>query len=149
MSYTSDSLTEGEVILFNSSFSKAYLWLDLISCSAVSIFLGAITNSPTVFTVMMVIFFIMAIPKLIRYFTEEYSITSRKILTKSGLISRNTDELPLKTIEGIDVKQSILDRILGAGTVVITGRGTQRVSFEGVDNPVSVKKQIEANMYVG
>ena len=148
MSYTSDNLTQGEVILFNSSFSKAYLWFDLISCSAVSILLASITNSSTVYVVMMIIFFMMSIPKLIRYFTEEYSITSRKILSKSGWISRNTDELPLKVIEGIDVKQTVIDRILGAGTLIVTGRGTQRVTFEGVDNPIAVKKQLEENIYV-
>ena len=68
------------------------------------------------------------------------------MLAKSGLISRSTDELQLKKIEGCDVKQGIIERMLGYGSVVLSGTGSQKVVFEGVDNPLIIKKLIDSKI---
>ena len=85
---------------------------------------------------------VLMISALINVYTTEYGITDRKVIAKSGLISRKVDELRLDKFEGADVKQSILGRIFGFGDVVFSGTGSQKVSFAWVPNPLEVKRTI-------
>lgn len=79
----------------------------------------------------------------INYYFTEYALTDKKVLSKTGIISRSTDELQLSKLEGVDVRQGIVDRLMGVGTLVFSGTGTQQVEFTGIDNPIQAKQQLE------
>lgn len=53
----------------------------------------------------------------------EIAITDRRVIYKTGFVSRQTDEMPLNKVENIEVRQSILGRILGYGDVDVQGTG--------------------------
>ena len=76
-------------------------------------------------------------------FINEYGITNLRVVAKSGLVSRNIEEMSLKSIESINVKQSILGRILNYGSISITGRGNALIVFKDVDSPVEIRKKIQ------
>jgi uncharacterized membrane protein YdbT with pleckstrin-like domain len=152
MSYTTKSLINGEDIVFSTTFTKkkmiiSYtLWM-LVIAVGVSGLIGTpdVSISEVVFATVSTFIFISLfyIPGIISLFTTEYSITTKKILTKTGLIRRNTDELPSNKVEGIDVKQGIIGRIFNYGNVIVTGTGIQQVVFLDVDNPVEFKKTLQ------
>ncbi len=54
----------------------------------------------------------------------------------------------LSAIESIIIKQGILGRILGYGTVLITGRGAGDVVIKWMSDPMRVKREIESADYV-
>lgn len=70
-------------------------------------------------------------------------ITNKRIVVKRGIVAIKTDEIRLQAIETIDVDQGISGRILGFGNVKITGKGDAVVLYEGVDEPLKIKKAIE------
>ena len=146
MSYTNKTLISGEEVLFTTSFSIKVLvinytfWVTLIAVLPAVVLPDAGIEHFLIGLSVISVFFIKSV---ISYLTTEYSITNKKVLTKTGLISRDTDELPSAKIEGIDVKQSIIERILNIGNIVVTGTGTQTVVFAGVDNPLQFKKTIQ------
>jgi uncharacterized membrane protein YdbT with pleckstrin-like domain len=72
---------------------------------------------------------------------NEYGITNQRVVAKSGLVSRNIEEMSLNSIESINVKQSILGRILNYGSISITGRGNALIVFKDVDSPVEIRKK--------
>ncbi len=76
-------------------------------------------------------------------FLNEYGITSQRVISKSGIVSRNIEEMSLKSIESINVKQSILGRILNYGSISITGRGNAVLVFKDIDSPVEIRKKIQ------
>ena len=80
---------------------------------------------------------------IIVYLTTEFTVTNKKVLMKTGLIMRKTDELFASKIEGLDVDQGIIGRIFGFGNVSFTGTGSQRVVFFKVPNPVKAKTQLQ------
>jgi uncharacterized membrane protein YdbT with pleckstrin-like domain len=88
-------------------------------------------------------FIIIGIPALIRLLTTEYAVTSKRVILKTGFISRNTEELLLKKAETVEIKQGILGRILGYGDVKVTGTGVSFVLFKTVQNPMAAKRLIE------
>ena len=87
---------------------------------------------------------ICGIYRVITYYFTEFSITNKKVLAKSGIFSRKVDELQIKKVEGVDVSQGLIERMLGYGTLVMSGTGTQKVCFYGIDNPIDVKKKINS-----
>jgi len=91
-------------------------------------------------------FIVIGIPALIRLLTTEYAVTSKRVILKTGFISRNTEELLLKKAETVEIKQGILGRILGYGDVKVTGTGVSFVLFKTVQNPMAAKRLIEDSM---
>jgi len=73
----------------------------------------------------------------------ELGVTSHRVVRKSGIISRTTDEIRLTAIETIDLQQSAWGRILGFGDVRVTGRGESSMLLSRVSDPVAVKRAIE------
>ena len=79
----------------------------------------------------------------IKRWTTEMALTNRRIIYKSGLISRNTTEISLKKVESVGVKQGVLGRILGYGQVYITGTGNNISKFDKIGSPITFKKAID------
>ena len=58
----------------------------------------------------------------VRWITE-FAVTDRRVISKRGFIWRETEEMVMDKVETVDVDQSVLGRILGYGTMRITGTG--------------------------
>jgi uncharacterized membrane protein YdbT with pleckstrin-like domain len=54
--------------------------------------------------------------------------------------------MKLSKIENVELKQSLMGRILGYGEIVISGTGSGRTTLSKIANPIEVKKAIEAQM---
>jgi uncharacterized membrane protein YdbT with pleckstrin-like domain len=74
----------------------------------------------------------------------EQGLTNKRVILKKGIISRQTDEMKLRSIETVEIRQGIFGRIFGFGTVRVTGRGTSDLSFNNIDDPMRVKREIES-----
>lgn len=136
MKYLKKTLSNNEVIIANPKVSK---WSLLSSYIA---FLIGICFAPITagISLLAVIFPILA---HIHRWTTEYGVTNKKVLFKTGLIRRETDELYTKKIEGVDVIQGIMGRLFGYGDLVFTGTGSQSVVFKMVPKPLEVKKAVQ------
>lgn len=73
----------------------------------------------------------------------EIGLTTRRIIYKRGLIARHTEEIRLSKVETIEIRQSIFQRILGAGSVIATGTGASDVILKDVDETLDLKRVIE------
>jgi uncharacterized membrane protein YdbT with pleckstrin-like domain len=78
-------------------------------------------------TFILIVFFVWSAINWIKavLFTwgTEYGITNRRVVLKTGLIVRKTAELAVGRVESLRVDQTIIGRILGYGTIVVTGTG--------------------------
>ncbi len=116
--YIENNLIKGEKVEFETS----YHWVIFVSLKAVvTLFLY---------------------PVFIRY-TDEFVITNKRIVVKTGFISRKTLEMNLSKIETVHVDQSILGRILNYGTITIIGTGGTRESFPLIDDPLKFRKRFQ------
>jgi uncharacterized membrane protein YdbT with pleckstrin-like domain len=80
---------------------------------------------------------------LISYLTSEFGVTDKRVLVKLGFIRRSSLEVLLRKVEGIQVKQSILGRILGYGAVVVSGTGGSQDPFRKISTPLSLRKAVQ------
>ncbi|MDN3678410.1 PH domain-containing protein [Flavobacterium paronense] len=83
------------------------------------------------------------IAPLIDKYSDEFAITNRRVIIKTGLISRKTFEMNLSKIESVNVDQGILGRILGYGTITIVGTGGSREVFPKISNPIEFRKKFQ------
>jgi len=74
----------------------------------------------------------------------ELGVTTARVVHKTGIVGRETEEVRLSAIETVDLEQSTWGRLLGYGNVRVTGRGESSVLFDRVADPVGVKRSIEA-----
>jgi uncharacterized membrane protein YdbT with pleckstrin-like domain len=73
---------------------------------------------------------------------NEFVVTNRRIIIKSGIIRRASYELRLEKLESIQVYQGILGRFLGYGTIVVHGVGASRQSVMRLTSPMEFRQHI-------
>jgi len=83
------------------------------------------------------------ISPIIRQMTSEFVITNKRIIMKTGFISRKTFEMNLQKIESVNVDQSFWGRLLRFGTVSIIGTGGSRESFSDISNPLLFRRKFQ------
>ena len=76
----------------------------------------------------------------VKYKTTELAITTRRVIAKFGFISRRTVELNINKVESVQVDQSVMGRILGYGTLVISGGGNPQAPILGISDPIAFRK---------
>ncbi len=82
--------------------------------------------------------------RIIQFLTTERAVTERRLIFKEGLIARRTAELSVGRIEEINLQQSVLGRILGYGTLAISGTGgDDRLIMAEIADPVSIRRAID------
>jgi len=85
---------------------------------------------------------ILGIQATVVILTTEFAVTNRRVIAKTGFIKRHTLEILLDKVESMKVRQNILGRLLGFGTVTIAGTGGTRESFKAIADPAGVRKKI-------
>jgi len=93
-----------------------------------------------------VIGFVLLLAPWIKASTSEFAITNKRVLIKVGLIRRHSLELLLQKVEGIGVDQGILGRILGYGTITVSGVGGTKETFQMISNPLEFRRQVQASL---
>ena len=146
MSYIKANLNSGEKI---NNFTKpsikpvivqTVILLPVIFFSSYVIFEGA-TIASVIGTVLIV--GLILVFEMIKIHVSEFAITNKRVISKLGLIRRDVEEMNLKSIESVNLKQSIIGRILNYGSIVISGRGSSQVTFKDIDDPVQIRKKIK------
>ena len=79
----------------------------------------------------------------------EMAVTNRRILIKSGIMSRRTIELLLSRVESIVITEPFLGRMLGYGTVVIRGTGGTPEPFTLIANPTEFRRHVQEQIEAG
>jgi uncharacterized membrane protein YdbT with pleckstrin-like domain len=93
-----------------------------------------------------VIGLILLVPPWIRSISSEFAVTNKRVLVKVGLVRRHSLELLLSKVEGIGVDQGILGRIMGYGTITVSGTGGTREAFRTIAQPLEFRRQVQASL---
>ena len=67
--------------------------------------------------------------------------TARYLVLQTGLVSRHTSTLMLNRVEGLDVDQSLWQRMTGYGTLTIRGTGSEDLRLAGLADPVGFQTE--------
>ncbi len=158
MSYAHQVLTPGEQVRAKASLS----WIPLLG-SAISSFLvtillllvfGIVTAGsaaqpemsfagPCVL-ILLPFSFLPPIKVLIALLTTELALTDRRLIGKTGWISRSATEMLLTKVESVTVSQSLFGRMWGYGTILVRGSGGTVSGFPYISQAAYFRQQIAA-----
>lgn len=127
MSYLDESLAPGETVVARFDLhwtAKGWLILGIV-------------------LIPLVIGIFITLYEWLRLRGIEQAVTSQRVVRKTGIIGRQTEEIRLSAVETVDLHQSAWGRILDYGNVDVTGRGESDLTFVRVADPVAVKRAIE------
>jgi uncharacterized membrane protein YdbT with pleckstrin-like domain len=89
--------------------------------------------------------FLLAYPvrKLVDWLTSHFVVTSDRIIHRRGFIAKYSMEVPLEAINDVRFEQGIIDRVIGAGTLVVQSASEAgRQVFDHIRKPEEVQKTI-------
>jgi uncharacterized membrane protein YdbT with pleckstrin-like domain len=116
--YVKNNLIQGKVIAYLTS----YHWIIFLSVKSL---------------------FTLFLSPIIAVYSDEFVITNKRVIIKTGLIARHTLELNLTKIESVNINQNILGRILGYGSIQIIGTGCSKETFINNKNSMEFRKKFQ------
>jgi uncharacterized membrane protein YdbT with pleckstrin-like domain len=144
MGYVDSNLLPNEQVTYRARLHRIiYLFPCCILAVAVPV---SIAGGWIAGAVLCVIGLILLVPPWIRSVSSEFAITNKRVLIKIGLIRRHSLELLLQKVEGIGVDQGLLGRILGFGTITVSGVGGTKEAFRMISNPLEFRRQVQASL---
>jgi uncharacterized membrane protein YdbT with pleckstrin-like domain len=74
-----------------------------------------------------------------------YTITTQRLTIRTGLVARDVQETRLDRIQNVNSRQSVLERILGVGTIDFdTAAGAEyNFAFHGLAEPAKVVRTVD------
>ena len=116
--YVRNNLISGEQVVYTTT----YHWINFWNLKSIS----------TLFIA----------PMLARY-SDEFAITNKRVIIKTGLIARHTLELNLSKIESVNIDQNFWGRILGYGSIKIIGTCGSKETFININKPLEFRKKFQ------
>ena len=85
--------------------------------------------------------------KYLQWRMTYFVVTSRRVIYRSGVVSKRGVEIPLERINNINFHQRLIDRIIGAGDLDIESAGKDGQShFDFIRHPDGVQHEIYRQM---
>lgn len=135
MGYPAKLLAEGETIQFETKphwrglfapaivliatvfgMSLLYFWIDTAWFGGTAIRWAVLGGG-------VLILVLWAIVPFLRWLTTEYVFTDRRIIVRSGIVSRSGRDMPLAKVNDVSFEVSVLGRVLNYGALVIQSAG--------------------------
>jgi len=143
MSYIENNLMVGEEIVYRAKLHwVVFLW-PVIWLIVALLFFSSGGDATTGGGLFILIAIASGIASFINYSTSEFGITSKRVIVKIGFIRRKSFEVLLTKVEGIQVDQGILGRILGYGTIVVSGTGGAKDPFRRISAPFELRRKVQ------
>ena len=96
---------------------------------------------------LIVICAIWLVARYIKWLTTNFVITSDRVIFRHGVFAKSGIEIPLERVNSVHFNQGIIERILGAGDLLIeSGAEEGRQRFTDIRNPDQVQNLIHSQM---
>jgi uncharacterized membrane protein YdbT with pleckstrin-like domain len=149
MSYVAHILQPGEVVRYRSKIHWM-VFLPGVLLLAVALALYVVSGNSGfwhgVFIVLASLSLAAALAILFfawfRRWTTEIAVTNRRIIYKTGFISRHTNEMNLDKVESVDVDQSLFGRLLDYGNIDIRGTGSGFERLRKIEAPIEFRNHV-------
>lgn len=149
MNYINNNLQTGEEIKYVAKL-HFFLFVQPIILLLIG---GLLASSPkeisamTHYAGLVILFFglVSLVQRVLVKIGSSYAVTNKRVILKTGVISRRSVDLVLAKCEGLQIKQSVLGRIFNFGTITVTTGGAAS-SFPFIANPLAFRREINSQI---
>jgi uncharacterized membrane protein YdbT with pleckstrin-like domain len=158
MPYPRKNLNADETVALDMHPHWWYFWepaLTLILLLVVAIIILFQTDSDSgfgkflrwVILVGVVVGAVWLVSRYMKWISTNFVITSNRIIFRQGIISKSGIEIPLDRVMNVNFHQGMLERMLGAGDLLIESGGEDGQShFTDIRQPARVQNLIHSEM---
>ncbi len=109
------------------------------SRSTLFLIIAAIFGVTFVFLCLMIVY---------QHYSWRFAVDDLNIESRKGIIARNVNSIRIMDLRNVNVRQSIIQRLLGIGNVEFSSSGGADVEvvFFGVLDPMKVKRSIQSTL---
>jgi uncharacterized membrane protein YdbT with pleckstrin-like domain len=143
-------LNEGESVVVDTRTHPKALLLPIFSLVvflAIAVFVQSAIDQGIVHKVVWVLAAIGILWFFVRRFliwlTATYTITTRRLITRHGVITRRGHDIPLTRVSDVAYEKDLIDRLLGCGTLVISDASTHgQVALPDIPHVEDVQRKL-------
>lgn len=73
-----------------------------------------------IWAVALICLLVFVLVPYLKWLTTTYTFTNRRLITRTGVLSRSGKDIPVHRTSNIAFERGILDRILGCGTLIVS-----------------------------
>lgn len=81
--------------------------------------------------------------QVVKWRTTYFVLTSHRVIYREGVVARNGVEIPLERVNNVNFNQTIFERLIGVGDILIESGGQDgKQSFSDIARPMTVQNEI-------
>jgi membrane protein YdbS with pleckstrin-like domain len=133
------------IFLFGPLFSSIGVWLGIIVLLIVWQNPPGWTNYPILIFALVPGLWLLG--RFVRWRSYDVALTSTRILVRQGILGRDTVQLRLQRITEVNIRQTLIERMLGTGSLVIDVQGEDdSLTLEYMRKPAVVQRVINSQI---
>jgi uncharacterized membrane protein YdbT with pleckstrin-like domain len=74
----------------------------------------------------------LTVVPVVRWRSTHFVVTTRRVLVREGLLSRHGIDIPMGRINSVQFRHTVVERLLGCGTLVIESASDEPLEFDDV-----------------
>jgi uncharacterized membrane protein YdbT with pleckstrin-like domain len=157
MSFTKKNLNPNETVALDM---HPHWWYfaepaaALVGAIVLGIVVAAWDDSPQPINVLAIVLIVgcalWLVKRYLSWMTTHFVITSQRIVFRTGIIAKSGIEIPLDRVNNVNFNQSIFERMLGAGDLLIESGGEDGQSrYTDIRKPEQVQRLIHQQIEAG
>jgi membrane protein YdbS with pleckstrin-like domain len=133
------------IFLFGPLFTSIGVWAALIVLLVLWHNAPSWTNYPIL--ILAIIPALWLLGRYVRWRSYVVALTSTRILVREGIIGRDTVQLRLQRITEVNIRQRMIERVLGTGSLIIDVQGEDdALTLEYMRKPAVVQRVINSQI---
>ncbi len=141
MGYVEQNLIKSEAVIKTAELHW-FIYIRGATFFILGLLLALSPENVTIGSSFIAIGFLYLLLAFISVKTTELAVTNKRVIAKYGLISRQTVELNLNKIEGLNVNQGVLGRIFNFGNIILGGTGGKKSPIKYISKPLEFRKEV-------
>ncbi len=74
----------------------------------------------------------LTVTPVLRWRTTHFVVTTRRVLVREGVLARHGIDIPMSRINSVQFRHSVIERLLGCGTLIIESASDEPLEFDDV-----------------
>ena len=133
------------IFLFGPLFTSIGVWIGLIVLVVLWQKAPGWTNYPIL--ILALIPGLWLLGRFVRWRSYVVALTSTRILVRQGILGRDTVQLRLQRITEVNIRQELIERVLGTGSLIIDVQGEDdSLTLEYMRKPAVVQRVVNSQI---
>ena len=133
------------IFLFGPLFTSIAVWAGLIVLIVLWTKAPSWTNYPILIIALIPGLWLLG--RFVRWRSYVVALTSTRILVREGILGRDTVQLRLQRITEVNIRQELIERVLGTGSLIIDVQGEDdSLTLEYMRKPAVVQRVINSQI---